>query len=130
MALRDYGLNLGTAFQLVDDLLDFTSSDEALGKAAGADLLGGKVTLPLIYLMTADATLLPLVQRVLLDGSYETVSQEELRAALHRTGALEKACVLPDQYAENARAPLDDLPDSEYSDSLRGPADLRAQRDR
>src|SRR5436189_6203113 len=42
-ALRDYGLNLGTAFQLVDDLLDFTSNDDVLGKAAGADLLGGKV---------------------------------------------------------------------------------------
>ena len=50
MALRDYGLSLGTAFQLIDDLLDFTSSEERLGKAAGADLLGGKVTLPLIYL--------------------------------------------------------------------------------
>src|SRR5215213_3180567 len=48
-SLRDYGLNLGTAFQLIDDLLDFTSSEAALGKAAGADLLGGKVTLPLIY---------------------------------------------------------------------------------
>ena len=130
MALREYGLNLGTAFQLVDDLLDFTSSDEALGKAAGADLLGGKVTLPLIYLMTADATLLPLVQRVLLDGSYETVSQEELRAALHRTGALEKACVLADQYAENARAALDDLPDSEYSESLRALPTYVLKRDR
>src|SRR3954471_3515232 len=46
VALRDYGLNLGTAFQLIGDLLDFTSSEEALGKASGADLLGGKVTLP------------------------------------------------------------------------------------
>ena len=54
IALRDYGLNLGTAFQLIDDLLDFTSSEEALGKAAGADLLGGKVTLPLIYLRDAE----------------------------------------------------------------------------
>src|ERR1700752_4268955 len=53
-ALRDYGLNLGTAFQLIDDLLDFTSTEDALGKAAGADLLGGKVTLPLIYLREAD----------------------------------------------------------------------------
>ena len=43
-ALRDYGLYLGTAFQLIDDLLDFTSSEEVLGKASGADLLGGKVT--------------------------------------------------------------------------------------
>ena len=46
-ALREYGLSLGTAFQLIDDLLDFTSSEDTLGKAAGADLLGGKVTLPL-----------------------------------------------------------------------------------
>ena len=54
MALRDYGLSLGTAFQLIDDLLDFTSSEEVLGKAAGADLLGGKVTLPLIYMRDAE----------------------------------------------------------------------------
>src|SRR5690242_9866084 len=51
IALRDYGLNLGTAFQLIDDLLDFTSSEDTLGKASGADLLGGKVTLPLIFLL-------------------------------------------------------------------------------
>src|SRR5678816_244686 len=70
-ALRDYGLNLGTAFQLTDDLLDFTSSDAALGKAAGADLLGGKITLPLIYLISADASVLPMVQRVLHDGTYD-----------------------------------------------------------
>src|SRR5215470_5150917 len=55
-ALREYGLNLGTAFQLIDDLLDFTSSDDALGKPSGADLLDGKVTLPLIYLMEADSS--------------------------------------------------------------------------
>ncbi len=53
-ALREYGLRLGTAFQLIDDLLDFTSSEDTLGKAAGADLLGGKVTLPLIYLREAE----------------------------------------------------------------------------
>jgi octaprenyl-diphosphate synthase len=129
-ALRDYGLNLGTAFQLTDDLLDFTSSDAALGKASGADLLGGKVTLPLIYLMTADATVLPLIQRVLLDGSYETVSQEELRQALVRSGALEKARAVADQFAENARAALDDLPDSEYSDSLRALPTYVLKRDR
>src|SRR5215216_2047466 len=90
-ALRDYGLNLGTAFQLTDDLLDFTSSDAALGKAAGADLVGGKVTLPLIYLMAAESSTTAMVQRVLLDGSYETVPQEDLRKALVRSGGLEKA---------------------------------------
>ena len=129
-ALRDYGLNLGTAFQLTDDLLDFTSSDEALGKAAGADLLGGKVTLPLIYLIAEDASTLSMVQRVLLDGSYETVPQQDLREALARNGALEKARAVADEYAENARAALDDLPDSEYCDSLRALPTYVLKRDR
>src|ERR687883_1530308 len=60
-ALREYGMNLGTAFQLIDDLLDFTASDEVLGKAAGVDLLEGKLTLPLIYLLESD----PLARKVL-----------------------------------------------------------------
>jgi octaprenyl-diphosphate synthase len=129
-ALRDYGLNLGTAFQLTDDLLDFTSSNAALGKAAGADLLDGKVTLPLIYLLAADAKAVSMVQRVLLEGSYDGVSQEELRDALDRAGALEHARALADQYAENARAALDDLPDSEYADSLRALPLYVLKRDR
>jgi len=129
-ALRDYGLNLGTAFQLIDDLLDFTSSDEALGKAAGADLLGRKVTLPLIYLMTADSSAAPMVQRVLLDGNYDAVRQEALREALVRSGALDQARAMADQYAENARSALDDLPESEYSDSLRALPTYVLMRDR
>jgi octaprenyl-diphosphate synthase len=129
-ALRDYGLNLGTAFQLIDDLLDFTSNDAALGKAAGADLLDGKVTLPLIYLMAADASATPMVQRVLLDGSYDKVSQQDLRAALDRTGALEQARVMADQFAENARTALDELADSEYCDSLRALPTYVLKRDR
>lgn len=129
-ALRDYGLNLGSAFQLIDDLLDFTSNDATLGKAAGADLLGGKVTLPLIYLMNSDASIAPLIKRVLLDGSYEAVRQEDLREALLHTGALERARALADQYAENARSALDDLPESEYSDSLRALPTYVLMRDR
>jgi octaprenyl-diphosphate synthase len=129
-ALRDYGLNLGTAFQLIDDLLDFTSSDEALGKAAGADLLGGKVTLPLICLMATEPSTSAMVQRVLLDGSYEAVSQQDLREALDRVGALEHARAMADQYAENARTALDDLPESEYTDSLRALPTYVLMRDR
>jgi octaprenyl-diphosphate synthase len=129
-ALREYGLNLGTAFQLTDDLLDFTSSNAAMGKAAGADLLDGKVTLPLIYLVTADARAVSMVQRVLLDGSYEGVSQEDIREALDGAGALEQARAMADQYAENARSALDDLPDSEYCDSLRALPTYVLNRDR
>jgi octaprenyl-diphosphate synthase len=129
-ALRDYGLNLGTAFQLIDDLLDFTSTEDALGKAAGADLLGGKVTLPLVYLRDAEPETLEMIQTVLREEGYETVRQEDLREAMVRTGALEKARARADEYAEEARAALDALPDSDYCDSLRSLPTYILNRDR
>jgi len=129
-ALRDYGLNLGTAFQLIDDLLDFTSTEETLGKASGADLLGGKVTLPLIYLRESDPSVLEMVQQVLHDGNYEKVSQQALFEALSRTDALERARARADEYAENARTALEVLPESEYCDSLRELPTYILNRDR
>jgi octaprenyl-diphosphate synthase len=129
-ALREYGLNLGTAFQLIDDLLDFTSSEEALGKASGADLLGGKVTLPLIYLREAEPTTFDMIRHVLQDGSYKTVHQQELLDALRRSASLERARDLADEYAENARAALEILPDSDYCDSLRALPSYVLNRDR
>ena len=130
MALRDYGLNLGTAFQLIDDLLDFTSSEEALGKAAGADLFGGKVTLPLIYLARGRAECREMVQTVLREGKYGTVKPADLLEAITRTGALEQARARADEYAEEARAALDKLPDSDYCDSLRALPTYILDRDR
>jgi octaprenyl-diphosphate synthase len=129
-ALREYGLSLGTAFQLIDDLLDFTSSEDVLGKAAGVDLLGGKVTLPLIYLREAEPKTLEMVQTVIREGRYATVTQEEIREALDRTGALERARARADEYAERARAALDALPDSDYSDSLSSLPSYILNRDR
>lgn len=129
-ALRDYGLYLGTAFQLIDDLLDFTSNEDTLGKAAGADLLGGKVTLPLIYLRDAEPSALKMIQTVLHEASYSSVSQEDVREAMERTGALELARKRADEYAEAARAALDNLPDSEYCDSLRSLPSYIIDRDR
>ncbi|HSD48149.1 MAG TPA: polyprenyl synthetase family protein [Pyrinomonadaceae bacterium] len=129
-ALRDYGLNLGTAFQLIDDLLDFTSTEAALGKAAGADLLGGKVTLPLIYLRDSDPSTLKLIQQVLSTRSYQTVGQQALLDAMAQTNALERARALADEYAENARAALDCLPDSDYCESLRSLPTYVLNRDR
>src|SRR4026209_1826983 len=72
LALSSFGLNLGTAFQLTDDLLDFTASDDALGKAAGGDLLAGKVTLPLIYLLESDVSAREKVDRVIAEGTYDS----------------------------------------------------------
>jgi len=129
-ALREYGLNLGTAFQLIDDVLDFTSTEAALGKAAGADLLGGKVTLPLIYLRESDPTTLKLIQQVLSERNYQTVSQQDLLDAMGQTNALERARAVADEYAENARTALECLPDSEYCDSLRALPTYVLNRDR
>ena len=129
-ALRDYGLSLGTAFQLIDDLLDFTSSDDVLGKAAGADLLGGKVTLPLIYLMESDPSMAELVRSVLRAGDYGPGARESLSEAISRTGALARARRVADSYAEKAQTALDCLPESAYSDSLRTIPSYVLDRDR
>src|SRR6266850_8318828 len=129
-SLRDYGLNLGTAFQLIDDLLDFTTSGDALGKAAGVDLLGGKVTLPLIYLVANDDSARQMVHDVLRHGNYDTVAREDLLRAVEAAGALDRARAKADEFAEKARAALDDFPDSEYCDSLRAIPSYVLERDR
>ena len=129
-SLHDYGLNLGTAFQLIDDLLDFTSHDDALGKPAGIDLVGGKVTLPLIYTCESDGDAREMIRIVLNEGSYETVAREDLFQAVERVGALERARERADEYASNARAALDELPESEYCDSLRAIPSYVLDRDR
>src|SRR5438876_795917 len=80
--MRDYGMNLGIAFQLVDDLLDFVSSEEILGKPAGADLLEGKVSLPLIFLLQRQPEMRGPIQSVIAEGGYEKVPRALLAEAL------------------------------------------------
>ena len=129
-ALRDFGLNLGTAFQLTDDLLDFTGTDDVLGKAAGVDLLAGKVTLPLIYLLESDPGSTAQIQTVIKDGNYEQVTRAELLAAVDRVGGLERARARADEFAEAARGALNVLPDSEYCDALRSIPTYVLERER
>ena len=118
-ALRDYGMNLGTAFQLVDDLLDFTSDDNALGKAAGADLLEGKVTLPLIYLLEEEPQMKASVQAVMREGSYDATARETFVRAAEKAGALERARLCAASYAEAAVKSLEEIAPSKYTDGLR-----------
>ncbi len=129
-ALADYGMNLGMAFQLTDDLLDFTSTGDALGKSAGVDLLGGKVTLPLIYLIATEPPAREQVQTVMSEGAYESVPRKKLFEAVERIGALERARVRADEYAVAAKAALQDLPSSEFCDSLRAIPTYVLDRDR
>ena len=129
-ALADYGVNLGTAFQLVDDLLDFTAADDALGKASGVDLIAGKVTLPLIYLLERDNSGREMVETVIREGNYGTVSRSDLLRAVEQVGGLEEAKTRADGFAESARACLDVLPDSEYCDALRSIPTYVLERER
>ncbi|HEX8140244.1 MAG TPA: polyprenyl synthetase family protein [Pyrinomonadaceae bacterium] len=117
-ALREYGMSLGTAFQLVDDLLDFTTTGETLGKPAGVDLLEGKLTLPLIYLLESNPSWRTNVQTIMLEGNYRKVERESLLAAVERAGALERARERAYEYAEAARSALDSVPGSKYLDAL------------
>jgi octaprenyl-diphosphate synthase len=128
-ALRDYGLYLGTAFQLVDDLLDFTSSDDSLGKAAGVDLTEGKLTLPVIYLLEEDARWRAPVQAVMREGSYGEVSRAALLDAAHRAGAIERARARATDYAARAQRALDVLPDTRYKEALRSIPTYILERD-
>ena len=128
--LRDYGMNLGIAFQLIDDVLDFTSSQNVLGKPAGADLIEGKISLPLIFLLREEPQLRTAIQTVISDAGYQTVSREELQAALARTGALQLAQVRAIEYATAAVSALDGLDDSPYADALRSIPAYIVERDR
>src|SRR6266436_1478618 len=92
MQMGDYAWNLGIAFQLVDDILDFTSREKILGKPVGNDLREGKVTLPLIYaLETADVEERKLVETVLADGNYDQVPFAKILQILHRHGGIVRA---------------------------------------
>jgi octaprenyl-diphosphate synthase len=129
-ALREYGMNLGTAFQLVDDLLDFTATEEALGKAAGVDLLEGKLTLPLIYLLESDPSARPVLQGVMHEGNYRKTSRESLLERVESAGALDRARERATHYAEAARNSLAALPSSNYSDALYSIPSYIIERDR
>ncbi len=118
-ALGEYGMKLGTAFQLVDDVLDFTATDEVLGKPAGLDLVEGKLTLPLIYLLETEPKWRARVQTVMRDGNYRSLTREELLEAVESTGAMQRAKQRALEFADQARKALDRLPDSEYCDALR-----------
>ena len=129
-ALRDYGMNLGTAFQLVDDLLDFTASDEVLGKPAGVDLLEGKLTLPLIYFLESHPSAREMIQTVMTDGYYQGITREQLLSRVESTGALDRARERADYFADAARDALARLPTSNYCDALNAIPSYIIERER
>jgi octaprenyl-diphosphate synthase len=129
--LGEYAWNLGIAFQLIDDVLDFTSREKILGKPVGNDLREGKVTLPLIYsLETAEPEERKLVETVLADGSYDQVPFGKILHLLHRHKGVERAQWRAQSFTEKAREIIGEFPDSSYQRALLAVTDLVTGRDR
>ena len=117
--LASYGINLGLAFQLIDDVLDFTSSEKKLGKPIGNDLREGKVTLPLIYLLhmcTAEES--KKIARIFRDGGFQNVAFTEVLEMVKHHGALDVARKKAREFAEEAKRCLRIFPESVYKDAL------------
>ena len=129
-ALADYGRYAGLAFQLVDDLLDFTGSSEQLGKPVLSDLKEGKVTLPLIYAMeNARSEARELVARVLEEKEFHSVHPETLVALVRDSGALERTRGMAHDYARRAKACLNGTRESEYGRALATLPDFILERE-
>jgi octaprenyl-diphosphate synthase len=117
-ALGDYGMSMGMAFQVADDLLDFTADEKVLGKPVLSDLKEGHVTLPIIYALEAEPRALATVQAVLERGTIDEVSRKEILDLVRRTRALERARHVAEGFARKAQAALEALPESSYKDTL------------
>jgi octaprenyl-diphosphate synthase len=127
--LGSYGINLGMAFQLIDDVLDFTSSEEILGKPIGNDLREGKITLPLIYLLQrCSAEEARKVSRVLEEGGFQSVKFGEILELFDRYQTLRSAREKAQDFAERAKGGLDSFPDSLYKDALRALPEFIVER--
>ncbi len=126
-AMIRYGRNLGTAFQLIDDALDFDASAEELGKNLGDDLAEGKATLPLIYAMAKGSdTQRELVRSAILEGGLEHLA--EIQQVIESTGALDYTEMKARQAANLAIEDLSSIRDSAYKQSLIEIADFAVRR--
>ncbi len=126
-AMHDYGRALGTAFQLVDDALDYDASADELGKNLGDDLAEGKPTLPLIVaLREADADSKALLRKAVEEGGVDRL--DEIRRVIESAGALEYTLARAQEARDRAVAALAGIPDSDHKQALAALADFSVKR--
>lgn len=127
-ALREYGLALGYAFQIADDVLDYASDAATMGKNLGDDLAEGKMTLPLIHAMQqADAATCAQLRRIVEQGDLD--GMPVVQAAIARAGSLDYSRARALEHARAAEGALAALPDNAYTEALRGLARYAVSRD-
>jgi octaprenyl-diphosphate synthase len=131
-ALREYGFNLGIAFQLVDDLLDYTGDAQAVGKPLGSDLREGKVTLPLIHLLKQpnDGNGARIVRDIIASRTVTAEQWGELLQCLKDHASIDYAHRRALEFAERAKKPLYAFPPSSERDALLALPDYVLSRDR
>ena len=126
-AMLQYGQHLGTAFQLIDDALDYSASADELGKNLGDDLAEGKATLPLIYAMRAGTgEQRDVIRKAVLEGGLDQM--DEIQEIIRSTGALDYTATKAREAANSAIAIVDCLPDTRYRDALMALAEFAIQR--
>jgi octaprenyl-diphosphate synthase len=128
--LAEYAWNLGMAFQLVDDVLDFTAREKTLGKPVGGDLREGKVTLPLVYaLERASAEERRLVEAILHDRNYDEVPFARILSLLEKYRGIERVRERAQTFTDKARQIIGEFPESPYQRALLAITELVTERD-
>jgi len=118
-SLAHYGLSVGVAFQLIDDVLDFVSTEAKLGKPVANDIREGKLTLPLIYLMEeGNDQHRRMIETVIRERGFESVRREEILRLIHEKGTLKRARAEAGRYASEAIESLSIFPPSSYRQAL------------
>ena len=126
-AMCDYGMHLGTAFQLIDDVLDYSASSDEMGKNVGDDLAEGKPTLPLIYVMKhGTEQQASTVREAIEQGGLEQL--EAVMAAVESTGAIAYTAQTARKEADRAIAALAIVPDSPYKQAMIALANFAVER--
>jgi octaprenyl-diphosphate synthase len=130
MRLGDYAWNLGMAFQLVDDVLDFTAREQTLGKPTGSDLREGKVTLPLIYaLEQASAEERKTVEIILEERNYSRVPFTQALSLIRKYRGFERAKDRAQAFTDKSRQVISSFPESPYQRALLAITELVTDRD-
>ncbi len=131
LALRDYGVNLGIAFQVVDDLLDYTADEEVLGKPVGGDVREGKMTLPAIYLLEKDGgRARALLEGIVRDRTISPDSWRALRGLLIEHRVIDRAYEKAAGFAAEAKRCLGQFPPTPELEALLALPDYVLARDR
>lgn len=128
LALLDYGKHLGTAFQLVDDIMDYTADAKEMGKNVGDDLAEGKPTLPLLYAMNNGSDVQKQLIRDAIEHGNGMDNLSAILAAMDETGALKYTQQKAEEEANKAINALNLIPDSEYKEALIDLAYIAANR--